>query len=348
MILNYTLIIILLWIIFTIIGKNSLTIRKIVSIILCLIFILQSGFRDYLHMMNDTIVYLDSFEAVKKESLSDIISSFTLSYDNYAIRDPGYTVFTKLFQLLSDNFRVYLIAIACIIAIPLCRILYKYIPTVNGLFMAAIIYQGIFAGFFNTGIRQTIALGICLFSIIYYERRKPLPHYLLIFIAYTIHSSALLFAPLYLIRKIDPRKLLYCAICITPIAMLFAKRIIAFLGAGTIFEMYAVNSTNNLGTPVFTTMVAFVAVAVAIMYKKLKLYFKDSTFFIQCIAIALMLTPTSWVDSNFLRLTYYYLIFLLPLYPMLIEAVFVNKTTLKYSVYLISTLGLIILMSQYS
>lgn len=346
MILNYTILIVFLWIIFFFVGKNTLTVRKIVTIILCLIFIIQSGFRDYLHMMNDTLNYLDSFEAVKKESLRDIISSFTLTYDNYATRDPGYTLFTKLFQLVSESFRVYLITIACIIAIPLCRILYKYITTVNGLFMAAIIYQALFAGFFNTGIRQTIALGICLFSLIYYERQKPVPHYILVLIAYTIHSSALLFAPIYLIRKINPKVMIYTAIGITPIIMLFAKKIIALLGAGTIFEMYAINSTNNLGTPVFTAMIALVTIAVAINYKSLTLYIKDSAFLIQAIAIALMLTPSSWVDSNFLRLTYYYLIFLLPLYPMLVETIISNKS-LKYFFYLISASGLIVLMSQY-
>lgn len=343
MIIDYTLVLVILWILSIILAKNNDSTRRVVAILLCLIFVIQAGFRDYIHTINDTQNYFKWFEAIKAERLGDIISSFSLTYDNYESRDPGFTLFTKLFQLSGFDFRAYLIFVACIISIPLCRILYKYIPSINGLFMAAIIYQSLFANFFNTGVRQTIALGICLFSMIYYERNKIIPHYLLILFAYTIHSSAILFAPLYLIRKIDSKKVLFASLLLTPITMYFAPTIIAYLGTGTIYESYAVNSTDNLGTPVFTTMIALITVATAINYNRITLYFKESIFLIQAMAIALMLTPASWVDSNFLRITYYYLIFLLPLFPMMIEAVTVRQPKIKLLVYFVCAFALLVL-----
>lgn len=343
MTIDYTILLIILWILFAFLSNDNSSIRRVVVILLCLIFIMQSGLRDYIHTINDTQNYFIWFESIKEENINTIISSFSLSYDNYESRDPGFTLFTKLFQFISLDFRAYLVFVASIISIPLCRILYKYIPSINGLFMAAVIYQSLFAGFFDTGVRQTIALGICLFSMISYERRKIVPHYLLILIAYTIHASAILFAPLYLIRNVDPKKVLYVSLLLTPITMYFAPSIVAYLGAGTIYESYAVNSTDNLGTPVFTTMIALITIATAINYNRITLYFKESIFLIQGMAIALMLTPASWVDSNFLRITYYYLIFLLPLYPMMIEAVTMRQPRIRNLVYVASALALLIL-----
>ena len=115
------------------------------------------------------------------------------------------------------------------------------------------------------------------------------------------------------------------------------------MGTGTIYEAYAVNSTDNLGTPVFTTMIALITVATAINYNRITLYFKESIFLIQAMAIALMLTPASWVDSNFLRITYYYLIFLLPLFPMMIEAVTVRQPKIKLLVYFVCAFALLVL-----
>lgn len=340
---DYTLIIVVLWLLFASFGKNNEFTRRIISILLCLIFIVQAGFRDYLHMLNDTLNYFSWFETIKNESLSSIISSFSLFDGTYEERDPGFVVFTKIFQLFGGDFRSYLVFVACIVSIPLCRILYKYIPSINGLFMAALIYQALFAGFFNTGMRQTIALGICLFSMIFYERQKPVIHYILIFIASSIHFSAILFTPLYLIRNLDAKHVLIGAFILTPITMTFSTSIIAFLGSGTIYESYALNSTDNLGTPVFSSMIAMITIATAINYKKIILLFRDSMFLIQAVAIALMLTPASWVDSNFLRITYYYLIFILPLFPMMIEATTVRQPRLRTLAYMGSAIALLFL-----
>ena len=342
--LEYTIVIIVLWLFYLFKSKISTKDRLVVSSILCLIFIAQAGFRDYIHTSNDTWNYWRWFESLKDESLSNIISKFSLTYDSYENRDPGFEVFIKLCQLVGCNFRKLLILVATIISVPLCRILYKYVPTVNGLFMSAIIYQALFAGFFNTGMRQTIALGLCLFSMMYYERQKPFPHYLLILIAYTIHASAILFAPLYLIRKLKAKKVLLGAFVLTPLTMIFATNIIAFFGSGTIYESYAVNSTDNLGTPIFTAMIAMITVATAIYYKRIIVSFKESMFLIQAIAIALMLTPASWVDSNFLRITYYYLIFLLPLFPIMIETMASNNPKMKMMLYGVSSFVLLFMM----
>lgn len=341
--IDYTIIILGLWLYFIVSKSNSQKDRKWVAILLCLIFIAEAGFRDFMHTTNDTWNYWHWYEDLQSKSFSDVISSFSLTYNDYEDRDPGFTIFMKSFQLTGGNFRMLLIFVACIISIPLCRMLHKYVPTVNGLFMSAMIYQALFAGFFNTGMRQTVALGICLWSLIYYERQKLIPHYLLVFLAFTIHSTALLFAPLYLLRKFDAKKILRGALLVTPLTMVYAKAIIAFLGRDTIFESYAVNSTDNLGTPVFTAMIAIITIAVSVNYKRITYFFKDSIFLIQAMAITLMLTPASWVNSNFLRLTYYYLIFMLPLFPMMIEAVTTKNPTYRRMAYIGSTVALLFL-----
>ena len=138
--IDYTLIVLVLWLFFALSNRNSQKEKKWVAVFLCLIFIIEAGFRDFMHTSNDTWNYWHGYENLQAKSLGNVLSSFSLTYKNYEDRDPGFTIFTKLFQLTGGDFRMFLIFVASIISIPLCRLLYKYVPTVNGLFMSAMIY----------------------------------------------------------------------------------------------------------------------------------------------------------------------------------------------------------------
>lgn len=304
--------------------------RRNVCVFVCICLILQAGMRDYLHSANDTYNYLRMYRAVLPWSLDDAFKLFKEWNNEYVNRDPGYTVFVKLTQLICPDFRFFLLLVAAIISIPVCRIIYTYTNSITGIAVAVIIYEALFAGFFETGIRQTIAMGIIYFSIPYILNRNWKIHYLLLSIAYTIHSSALIFSPFYFLVNIKfTKKLLIWSIILTPMFMAIAPQLIAFLGEGTTFETYANTKVDNLGTPVFSTLLFIVAIATYI----LKSNFDESNIkdrlLLSSMVCSLVLMPSTWVNSNFIRLVFYYLIFLLPLIPRLADFAAQDNTSVR-------------------
>ena len=126
---------------------------------------------------------------------------------------------------------------------------------------------------------------------------------------------------MYFLPKVKNQSLLMkCAIIVTPLIFVFARPIIALLGSGTIFESYAVNSTDNLGTPVFSAMVVLVVLLLKLFDNRIKQFYKYYQVAFSAMLMSLVLTPASWIDSNFIRLTFYYLIFLMPVLSVFIDA----------------------------
>lgn len=329
-------------------SKDKQTKRQAI-IILGSLIIYQLGFRDYLHSSNDTYNYFHHYVALKDYSWNEILSSFQLVASEYVERDPGYAIFVKLTQIISDDFRFYLIILAVIITVPFCILMNKFIPTASGVYLCGIIFESLFAPFFMTGLRQMIAMGIIYASVPFIFKNRIKYHYLLLLLAYTIHSSSLIFIPVYVIMKYfnNPRKLLILSIALLPVFMIFASSIISFIGEGTIFETYAVNSKDNLGTPVFTAMVVLIVITVAVFSKYfIEDYSQYNNFLLVTLVFSCCLIPSTWVNSNFIRIVFTFLIFICAIIPMIIECIHKNSLLPidRLGMYFFVGVGLLLLM----
>lgn len=302
--------------------QTSLKGKKILCVFLFFFIVLQNGFRDYLHATNDTYNYFANYKNLINVPLSDLLGNFSFVADDYANRDPGFYIFVKLTQCISTNFRFLLVVVSSIIAYPLCKILYKYSTTIAGIFLGMTLYEALFAGFFDTGMRQTLAMGIAFNAFLFQQEGKSWKVWgFFVLLAYTFHTSSIIFLPMYFLPKVKNQSLLMkCAIIVTPLIFVFARPIIALLGSGTIFESYAVNSTDNLGTPVFSAMVVLVVLLLKLFDNRIKQFYKYYQVAFSAMLMSLVLTPASWIDSNFIRLTFYYLIFLMPVLSVFIDA----------------------------
>lgn len=294
--------------------------RKKVCILVCICFILQAGMRDYMHSTNDTYNYLRSYWALLNDTLPDVFRYFDEWNKTYKSRDPGYSLFVKITQIIYPDFRFFLLLVATIISVPLVKIIYNYTNSLRGIVLAVMIYESLFANFFETGIRQTIAMGIIYLSLPYVIKRNWKMHYILLFLAYTMHSSALIFSPFYFLVKLrQTKRLLIWALLLTPLFMSVAPQLIVFLGDGTMFENYVNTTVDNLGTPVFSALLFAVATATYFLRKHFIESDIKSRVLLVAVLCALVLMPSTWVNSNFIRLVFYYLVFLMPLIPKLID-----------------------------
>ena len=313
--------------------------KKYACIALCILFITQAGFRDIV-TSGDTFNYYNSYLDTEKTSWSELISSLLNPSSDYQGRDPGYKIFVKCTQSIWPNFLFFLNLVAAIASIPICRILYRFTTSVAGIFMGAVLYESLFAPFFNTGIRQALAMGFCFYALLLYYDRKSIYKWLPILLcAISFHASAIVFIPMFIVMRLkNQNRLLKLAIIVSPLVMLYASQIVAYLGEGTIYEMYAIDSTDNLGTPVFTLLV-FLSV-LTIKYKAvwIQTVYPHSQIMFSSMILALLLTPASWVDSNFIRTTFYYLAFLMPMLSVIVDAYSVQSRQYKTIFYAFLTL----------
>lgn len=68
-------------------------------------------------------------------------------------------------------------------------------------------------------VSQYMAISICLFACVFAERRKPLPFFLLVLLAASFHTSALVFLPVYFLPKLRVKPL-WCAVAVAAVFLL--------------------------------------------------------------------------------------------------------------------------------
>ena len=323
--------------------------RDTFLVIIAIILIVQNAFRPIemtIKTSNDTYRYLLQYNEILNESWSSLLANLSFHSSDYLERDKGYSIFVKATQLIAKDFSFFLCVVAIIIVIPIIRIIRKFVPTKAGIVSAILIYEALFAHFFETGIRQTVAMGFLLMGFNWALERKWIKFTCLVLAASTIHTSSVVFLPLPFLSFIKkPRKMVLYMLLLVPFLMLSAKDIIAVLGAGTMYSGYAIDSEHNQGTPVFSMFIVLIGLTTYWAAKKIQHYYPDnSNFLILTMGVTVMLMPATWVDSNFIRLTFYYAIFILPTIPLCIESMFHNSRQSKLGAYVVINCVMLFLM----
>lgn len=314
--------------------------RKKYVIFLMVLLMLQSGLRN-VAVGGDTYQYYFLFESVMKSTWSQVLFDAGIE----GAKDPGYSVLTKLFSLIIPSFRWYLIAIAIFFFTALGRLLYKYLDSNLDVLVSLALYQCLFYGFFSiTGLRQTIATALLLFALpLAIETRNGLRDtiwfWVLLFLASTIHKSAVLFAPVYFFPRIRNNKIMFWGAIILFVPMFSAGAYIGPLLVGSDFENYAhyLEQGNTLGANVFTLFIVMLFLAVFLNLKKINSYSPYNHVFTSTIAIATFLSPLLVLNPNNMRVVQYYSIFTLIILPMICKAYssYLGKRQLYYILFVV-------------
>lgn len=174
----------------------------------------------------------------------------------------GWCVLTKTISTIADD-SIWLIFIVSFITL---LGYYEFFRKYSYLFWFAIILF-ILTIFYNSCfvLRQNLAISICLFSMPFIIKRKIIHFSIVIFLAWTIHHSALFFAvlyPLYNIR-IDKKSLsVYC------LAIIFFYLMISYLNSFVltyfpIYQTYITSERTDEGSNFTGMMISF---AILIFY----------------------------------------------------------------------------------
>lgn len=203
--------------------KNFLT---IVGLGLALLFALRG---ENYGKVYDMRVYMDFFERTARAQWS------TLFVDPEF--ELGFVLLNKILSLLSRSGRTIIVFHSFFCIYSVCRFIYK---NTDEVFWAFLFFYALGnMGFFLTGLRQAIAISICLFSVEKAKERNLRSFVILALIAYSIHRSALVFFVMYLLLRLGVFRRDKKTIVIPIVLMVLLSPLIIRFGQVLSDELYA-------------------------------------------------------------------------------------------------------------
>lgn len=305
--------------------------RKNYIIFVCIILILQSALR-HVAVGADTYAYYLKFEEIKLTSWQEIWENFRSVYVLGEGKDAGYPLIQKVFQLFSEECRIFLFFVAVIFFSSLGYFIYTQTKHISDVFVAIAIYEVLFYSFFSiTGLRQTLATAFTFWGLHFIRQRKLWQYTLLLICAAFIHKSVLLFYPFYFIARLNrPRQLLSASFVIFPFMFVFGRSvagIMALLSAQDNYMGYALSEANPTGAVDFSIFLLGCGILGWIALRNAKQRDNDMPIIYNAISIAIIFTPLTWIDSSLMRIVQYFSIFILVFVPYVINNLFRDYQT---------------------
>lgn len=276
-----------------------------------LLFVLR-----YKYVGGDTIGYVNFFQnEIRRYSFEVLLKQDLMR------SEIGYHIYVKLISLFTDNYTVYFLINGIVIFGTLLHFAKKY--TENPfVFFFLFMTMGTYS-FVETGLRQTLAMMVCIWAIDFLKDKKIIRFILLVALASLFHMSAWLFLlilPLSIIKRLD-------WIIGTHIIMAF----VFFVGFADFQDIinewlgykYTVEETGNGG-------IFFVFVLVLFAFSLFMTYNRTSKIKGQSLIVHMaILTVTFWllrlISRTAERISYYYII---GLYAYVSQAVQCRKDKL--------------------
>lgn len=304
--------------------KNS---RSIFIIVASFQLFLLLALRDK-YVGSDVIRYMNHFEQVKNLSFNTI---------NSQRHEIGYVLFSKLVSLFTQNARVFITIIAGITILSISILIKRYskLPFIS---FYLYITLGLYSFTFS-GLRQTLAYSITLFSYKYIRERNFLKFSLLVILASLFHTSAFIFIFAYFLATIGLTKINIIKYFIV-LAVVFMLRFKIMTVVTSIF--YSNYPVYESGAYTIFLLTLCVVVCSLILNKNVIADDKNSIINYNLVMFSLLLIAFSSTNSNVLRVANYYYFYIILLLP---DIIFAIKD--KYLKFMLSGITIILTFLQY-
>lgn len=176
-------------------NRKKANAKKVYCILVTIMLFLVIGLRDEALGDSDTVAfYIPRFNLIGN-------MSFLQTFEKFINTDPIFYLFTKVITMFTNNINLYLFICSIPLIVGISRLIYKHskIPMISYFVFLGLGYY--FTAFIT--LRNSLALGILLFSYEYLRDRKFWRFFLVVMIASMFHSSALFFLIAYPITKFE-------------------------------------------------------------------------------------------------------------------------------------------------
>lgn len=279
----------------------------------------------------DLKIYIETFLGIAKHPLS--LKVFSL----YSM-EKGFLLLNMIISIFSKNERIFIIVVQFLYLIMVKKFIDKYSKNI-WLSYFLFVSLGYYTMSFNI-IRQSIAVGVMLLSLESIERRKLKSFLLYLFLAITIHYTAVIFIILYIIYpiKIDYfyNFIFLFIICST---LKFSKNVTKFIlmNSTTKYELrYLDIVVSGQGWKLLLLLlIIFLLINIINKFK-----IKDNKVFYHSLGLAVFFQSLAFGFSTMTRLTLYFVIMLIVLIPNIIvkqKNIFIKQILIIFIV-LLSTI----------
>ena len=162
--------------------------------------------------------------------------------ENLFYFEKGYLVFTKLMGWISDDHQFFLASCAALSLAPVGYTIYQESKQPD---LSLYVFMGlpVFTLLYS-GIRQGIAIGLCMLALLWVIRKKPIRFVLTVLLAMSFHKSAILFLVAYPAYHFPMNRYLRWITYVLPVVVYFLRYEL-YAVAGRFSESYAVPDYNN-------------------------------------------------------------------------------------------------------
>lgn len=218
-------------------------------------------------------------------------------------KEAGFYIFTKIISEIHYNVSFYFAVTSAIIIISLFIFINRY--AVSKKYAIYFYYTiGLFA-FSMAGLRQALAMSICLFAYEAARRRKLISFLLLVGTAFLLHKSALFFLPAFVIGRI-PWKAKYHTVIffIYAVVGIFFQRLYSLITDWMNYD-YSIESTGN--GSIFLFILLIIGLLGIIYRKRLIEADKSNLFFLNMHFVVILFWTFRMFTRTAERPAFYYL-----------------------------------------
>jgi hypothetical protein len=156
------------------------------------------GNRSMIHDTQEYQYHYDMFYSDNLSQITDIING-----TNKGVKGPLFYIYLVLFKHFTHGTcNDWFFSLAIFQAVSLAVFLYKY--SVNFIYSVYLFYMTSGFVWMINGIRQFLAIALILYFVDWIFKRKTIPFFVVVLIAYLIHSASLLWIPVYFIVNYKP------------------------------------------------------------------------------------------------------------------------------------------------
>ncbi len=318
--------------------------KKVYCGIVAFQWIMISGLR-HRSVGNDTKAYGSAFERGLTTPWSTLISNcWNYLFNGLSVKDPGYYLLQKVFQIFTDSYQLWLFFIAIVFMGLMARWIYKYssMPDISFL-----IYSVLFYVFYSeTGHRQTLATALVVFLGYEYAKKKEFVKFAIVaFIAFMLHKSSLVFVIYYFIAgiSITPFYVSIMGIISVVIAVLGKQLygpIAIFLGFADEQVDYSVG-----GAETYATILILLCIVAFFFYPWINRNRRDSKYLYNLLLLTFISTLLVYQNQSFMRIQQYFSLVIMIFIPEIIQAIDKNYRVLAY-LFVVGFLGAYFLRSH--
>ena len=283
-------------------------------------WIVLSGLR-HATVGNDTRQYEIHFRNGIETPWEEVWSNFwNYLFNGLDVKDPGYFLLQKIFQVFSTNYQLWLIFIAIVFIGLMARWVYKYSSMPD---ISFVIYSVLFFMFYSlTGHRQTLATALIYFLGYEYAKNKKFVKFAIVaFLAFVLHKSSIVFIIYLLIANINIT-LPYVAVMAASSAAIaiLGKQLYGPIALFLGFDESQIDYAGG-GAETYATILTLLCIVSFCLYPYISKRRRDAKNLYNMIFLTLVSTLLVYQNQSFMRIQQYYSMIIMIIIPEIVNTI---------------------------